>query len=130
MPALMLLYVILWRKPGEWHLEVQKGERLNYMVMCDFCILHTCNVNRQFHWMEHYSVNQEQFQEVQGNGINECVSMYICYINDFYYSDIKAKARRWDEKAVDGLRKQRDRYLEELKTVMQKKRKVPVTIIY
>lgn len=43
-------------------------------------------------------------------------------------SDIKAKARRWDEKAVDGLRKQRDRYLDELKTVMQKKRKEPELI--
>ena len=71
---------------------------------------------------------------MQGNGkINECACVNIhilCYINDFYYSDIKAKARRWDEKAVDGLRKQRDRYLEELKTVMQKKRKVVITIMY
>ena len=58
-----------------------------------------------------------------------CQHTYVCYINDFYYSDIKAKARRWDEKAVDGLRKQRDRYLEEFKTVMQKKRKVLVTIL-
>ena len=45
---------------------------------------------------------------------------YSCLL----YSDIKAKARRWDEKAVDGLRRQRDHYLDELKVVMQKKRKV------
>ena len=50
--------------------------------------------------------------------------MYACVLLGCMYSDIKAKARRWDEKAVDGLRKQRDRYLDELKTVMQKKRKV------
>ncbi|XP_065903678.1 structural maintenance of chromosomes protein 1A-like [Dysidea avara] len=43
-------------------------------------------------------------------------------------SDIKAKARRWDEKAVDGLRRQRDHYLDELKVVMQKKRKEPELI--
>ena len=50
--------------------------------------------------------------------------MCMYYWDVWLYSDIKAKARRWDEKAVDGLRKQRDRYLDELKTVMQKKRKV------
>jgi len=36
------------------------------------------------------------------------------------YSDIKAKARRLDKKAVDGLRRQRDHYLDEIKVVMQK----------
>jgi len=55
--------------------------------------------------------------------------VYLLLYGFMYYyflphSDIKAKARRWDEKAVDGLRRQRDHYLDELKVVMQKKRKV------
>ena len=79
MLALMLLYVIQWKKPGKWHLEVQKGGRLIFCYVIS-CAIHD-DVNRQFHWMEHYSVKQEQFQEVQGNGIiNECVSAYICML--------------------------------------------------
>eukprot|EP00731_Ephydatia_muelleri_P024127 Em0016g398a len=40
-------------------------------------------------------------------------------------SDIKAKAKRWDEKQVDGLKKQRDRCLEELKDITLVRRKEP-----
>jgi structural maintenance of chromosome 1 len=40
-------------------------------------------------------------------------------------ADIKAKAKRWDEKQVDALKRQRDRYLEELKEVTVVRRKEP-----
>ena len=40
-------------------------------------------------------------------------------------SDIKRKAKRWDEKAVDGLKRSRDRYLEELKELNVVRRKEP-----
>ena len=40
-------------------------------------------------------------------------------------SDIKRKAKRWDEKAVDGLKRSRDRYLEELKELNITRRKEP-----
>lgn len=40
-------------------------------------------------------------------------------------SDIKRKAKRWDEKAVDGLKRSRDRYLEELKELNVTRRKEP-----
>ena len=40
-------------------------------------------------------------------------------------SDIKRKAKRWDEKAVDGLKRSRDRYLEELKELNVIRRKEP-----
>jgi structural maintenance of chromosome 1 len=40
-------------------------------------------------------------------------------------ADIKAKAKRWDEKQVDALKRQRDRYLEEIKEVTVVRRKEP-----
>ena len=40
-------------------------------------------------------------------------------------SDIKKKAKRWDEKAVDGLKRSRDRYLDELKELNVIRRKEP-----
>jgi structural maintenance of chromosome 1 len=40
-------------------------------------------------------------------------------------ADIKAKAKRWDEKQVDALKRQRGRYLEELKEVTSVRRKEP-----
>eukprot|EP00117_Sycon_ciliatum_P043766 scpid25552/ scgid31647/ Structural maintenance of chromosomes protein 1A len=40
-------------------------------------------------------------------------------------SDLKAKARRWDEKQVDGLKKKRDEYLDELKELAKQRRREP-----
>ena len=41
------------------------------------------------------------------------------------YSDLKAKARRWDEKQVDGLKRKRDSLLTELKDLSKHRRKEP-----
>jgi structural maintenance of chromosome 1 len=41
------------------------------------------------------------------------------------YSDLKAKAKRWDEKQVDGLKKKRDQFLNELKDLAKHRRKEP-----
>lgn len=40
-------------------------------------------------------------------------------------SDLKAKARRWDEKQVDALKRKRDSYLAELKELSKHRRKEP-----
>lgn len=40
-------------------------------------------------------------------------------------SDLKAKARRWDEKQVDGLKRKRDSLLSELKELSKHRRKEP-----
>lgn len=40
-------------------------------------------------------------------------------------SDLKAKARRWDEKQVDGLKRKRDSFLTELKELSKHRRKEP-----
>lgn len=40
-------------------------------------------------------------------------------------SDLKAKAKRWDEKQVETLRRQRDRYLEQIKELVVIRRKSP-----
>lgn len=40
-------------------------------------------------------------------------------------SDLKAKARRWDEKQVDGLKRKRDSFLVELKDLSKHRRKEP-----
>ncbi|XP_058966711.1 structural maintenance of chromosomes protein 1A isoform X1 [Pocillopora verrucosa] len=40
-------------------------------------------------------------------------------------SDLKAKARRWDEKQVEGMKKKRDSYLAELKDLSKHRRKEP-----
>ncbi|PFX28551.1 Structural maintenance of chromosomes protein 1A [Stylophora pistillata] len=40
-------------------------------------------------------------------------------------SDLKAKARRWDEKQVEGMKKKRDNYLTELKDLSKHRRKEP-----
>nr|QIC49988.1 structural maintenance of chromosomes protein 1 [Actinia equina] len=40
-------------------------------------------------------------------------------------SDLKAKAKRWDEKQVDGLKKKRDKFLNELKDLAKHRRKEP-----
>ena len=43
----------------------------------------------------------------------------------FSTSDLKAKARRWDEKQVDGLKRKRDSFLTELKELSKHRRKEP-----
>ena len=59
-----------------------------------------------------------------------CVSYVRC--TQFKYnsycavlSDLKAKARRWDEKQVDGLKQKRDNYLKELKELAKDRRMEP-----
>lgn len=41
----------------------------------------------------------------------------------FFSSDLKAKARRWDEKMLNGLKQRKERLSDELKEQMKKKRK-------
>ena len=40
-----------------------------------------------------------------------------------FFSDLKAKARRWDEKMLNGLKQRKERLSDELKEQMKKKRK-------
>lgn len=52
--------------------------------------------------------------------------MYLFSIYSFLaQSDLKAKARRWDEKQVEGMKKKRDSYLAELKDLSKHRRKEP-----
>ena len=60
--------------------------------------------------------------------------MYVCeyQLCVWLHSDIKAKARQWDEKPVDGLKKLSDHHLNDLKTIMQKGKKLkafPITLV-
>lgn len=41
----------------------------------------------------------------------------------FWCSDLKAKARRWDEKMLNGLKAKKEKLQEEMKDHMRKKRK-------
>ena len=41
----------------------------------------------------------------------------------FHSSDIRAKAKRWDQKHVDTLKRRRDHHLEELKEFQKDKRR-------
>ena len=41
----------------------------------------------------------------------------------FVLRDIKRKAKRWDTKQVDGLKKKRDQYVKELKDLQVERRK-------
>ena len=52
----------------------------------------------------------------------DCNVLYIALLS-FFVSDIKAKAKRWDEKHLDVLKKKRDSYMNELKTFAQDRRK-------
>lgn len=42
-----------------------------------------------------------------------------------FCSDLKSKARRWDEKHVENLKKKRDKFLSEMKELEKHRRKEP-----
>ena len=46
---------------------------------------------------------------------------YLCLC----FSDLKSKARRWDEKHVENMKKRRDKFLSELKELAKHRRKEP-----
>ena len=41
----------------------------------------------------------------------------------YFPSDIRAKAKRWDQKHVDGLKRRRDKYVTEMKDLQKERRK-------
>ena len=47
----------------------------------------------------------------------------ITVIFNFFLSDIRAKAKRWDQKQVDALKRRRDNYVSELKELQKERRR-------
>jgi hypothetical protein len=70
--------------------------------------------------MEHFLVNQELFLVDQGIEKN-----FFFEINKFYFffSELKARAKRWDEKHLDALRHRKDKLFDEYKEQQKKKRR-------
>lgn len=46
---------------------------------------------------------------------------FVSFIS--YLSDIRAKAKRWDQKHVDALKRRRDKYVSEMKDLQKEKRR-------
>ncbi len=71
--------------------------------------------------MEHYLVNQELFPVDQGRDylINYSIPMKFL----FFCSELKARAKRWDEKHLDALRLRKDKLFDEYKEQQKKKRR-------
>ena len=70
--------------------------------------------------MEHYSVNQGLFPVVRGR---ESHTAYPPGRIFEYSSELKSRAKRWDEKHLDGLRLRKDKLFDEYKEQQKKKRR-------
>lgn len=70
--------------------------------------------------MEHYSVNQGLFPVVQGRKSHTDHSPGRIFE---YSSELKSRAKRWDEKHLDGLRLRKDKLFDEYKEQQKKKRR-------
>lgn len=55
------------------------------------------------------------------------VLFFLCHfvVTYIYASDLKAKAKRWDEKQVDGLKRKRDKLVNEIKDLAKQRRREP-----
>jgi hypothetical protein len=72
--------------------------------------------------MEHFLVNQELFQVDQG--IEKIIDhLKTNHIYFFSSSELKARAKRWDEKHLDALRTRKDKLFDEYKEQQKKKRR-------
>ena len=51
--------------------------------------------------------------------------MIFCFSHhtNHFFSDLKAKARRWDEKMLNSLKQEKEKLTEEMKEQMKQKRK-------
>jgi hypothetical protein len=69
--------------------------------------------------MEHFSVNQVLFPVDQGKD-KRLICKEIILV---YFSELKARAKRWDEKHLDALRLRKDKLFDEYKEQQKKKRR-------
>ena len=70
--------------------------------------------------MELYSVNQASFLVVRGKNENQSFRIESFLLA---FSELKARAKRWDEKHLDALRLRKDKLFDEYKEQQKKKRR-------
>ena len=71
--------------------------------------------------MEHFLVNQVLFPVDQGK--EKTIDLLNKLSIDLFSSELKARAKRWDEKHLDALRLRKDKLFDEYKEQQKKKRR-------